>query len=525
MLKEFLLVLLLAAGLRFTAINFDSFWLDEGYQTVVEAYGNNLPDFLKDPGTNFIFKPEKPASTTKVLTNFRKVDPLCPPLFALLVNRWLTIFGGTDFSLRAFPVICSILSIVAIYYLGSLLVGKKAALYASLLQSISPFDIGYAQEARMYSLCTLLAAISGASLLYLCLKQRTIKDVYFGAVYVISTWALINSHYTQLFFWIFTVLLGYTIAFWRKDKKLLYIISTATACVLVISIPWISLFLQATQVHTASFYVSREPSWWWFLWALFIRIPFNWLTFLIGKKVFFFAFPLYITSALIIGPAIIPVIKEAKNIYSKRNQHIQAFLLLLDSPIALLLLWALVPSLMIWILDIIECHRVIEVSRYLIGSMPAVFLLGGCGLEFLSKQNNKKYFYSLTLAHALFCFTNNAYMHLVPQKENWRELARIVEKNCDSTDILFVSPYYNIVCLDRYLDKPMRQIGLANIADATGINSIIEREKTSKSTQIKFWVLAAQQGDTIFGVIPSKYQLIKQYDFPHALHLRQYQTH
>src|SRR5882724_9412701 len=101
MLKALLFVLLLASGLRFTALTFDSFWLDESYQTVVESYGNNLPDLFNSSSKAFIYKPQKPANIKNVLINFRKVDPLCPPLFAVMMNRWLTIFGGSDFSMRA----------------------------------------------------------------------------------------------------------------------------------------------------------------------------------------------------------------------------------------------------------------------------------------------------------------------------------------------------------------------------------------------------------------------------------------
>ena len=279
MLKALFIVLLLAGGLRFAAITFDSLWLDEGYQTIVESYGNDLPDLLNYSGKSFLYKPEKPANLSHVLSNFRKVDPLCPPLFAVLMNRWLTIFGGDDMALRGFSAICSLLSITAIYFFGSLLIGKNAALYAAIFQAISPFDIGYAQEARMYSLCTLLAVLSGGSLLHLCLKQRNIKDLLYAALYIISTWALINTHYTQIFFWLFTILIGSITALIRKDWRLAGIIAGSTLCVIAISAPWIPLFLQATKIHTASFYVARQPSWLWPFWALFIRIPFNWITF------------------------------------------------------------------------------------------------------------------------------------------------------------------------------------------------------------------------------------------------------
>ena len=177
---------------------------------------------------------------------------------------------------------------------------------------------------------------------------------------------------------------------------------------------------------------------------------------------------------------------------------------------------------MIWTLDIIECHRVVEISRYLIGTAPAVYLLAGYGLYSLSLQNKQQYIL-LALCHGIFCLINNAYLHLIPQKENWREVAKLIETNGNSNSVLFVNPYYNIVCLDRYLQKPFRQIGIDNNTGISVIQKTIDHDKEQLPQNTIFWILSAQNGDTIFNTIPGKYKLLQKYDFPHALHLRKYQ--
>ena len=524
MLKAFLLVLLLAGGLRFTALTFDSLWLDESYQTVVESYGNKLPNLLNSSGNTILYKSSHPASVKDVLTNFRKVDPLCPPLFAVLMNRWITIFGGSDISLRAFPALCSLLSVIATFIFGSLLLGKKPGLYAAMIQAISPFDISYAQEARMYSLCTLLAVLSGGSLLYLCLKKYSAKHILFASIYVIATWALINTHYTQIFLWAFTVLLAFAIAISRKNWPLLSIIIVSTLCISVLSIPWANLFLQAAKIRTASFYVARQSTLWWPVWALFIRIPFNWLTFLSGKKVMFWAIPVYATSLALIGRSFFLVISYLKKINTKNTNKIVVSALVLNYPLTLLFLWATIPALMIWTLDVLESHRVVEISRYLISTAPAIFLLAGYGLHSLSLTNSKRYFIPLAICHTLFCLANNAYLHLVPQKENWRQVAHFIEENCHANETIFISNYYNIVCLDRYLQKPFRQIGISPVIGAAVIENKIQNEKNSLNSNPSFWILSAQEGDGIFNTMPAKYTTVQKFDFPHALHLRKYQS-
>src|SRR5277367_3424875 len=129
-----LLIFILAVCLRFTGITFDSLWLDEGYQTVVESYGNPLPDLFNWQADRVLYRFEKPAAPSDVLKHFREVDPLCPPLYALAMNRWLTVFGGTDLALRAFSATVSSLSIVAIWAFGTAILGPPAGAFAALIQ-------------------------------------------------------------------------------------------------------------------------------------------------------------------------------------------------------------------------------------------------------------------------------------------------------------------------------------------------------------------------------------------------------
>ncbi len=496
MTKAFLLVLILAGGLRLASLTFDSLWLDESYQTVVEAYGNGLPGLLNAKNEAFLYKPGQVASCKSVLANFRHVDPLCPPLYAILLNRWLTVCGGSDYALRSFSVLCSLLSIAAIGLFGTLLLGKRPGLYAALLQAISPFDIYYAQEARMYSLATLCAVVCGGSLLYLCTRKKSAMTLFFAVLYIISTWALINTHYTQLPIWAFAVATVFVLAITSKDLMFLGYTLACNVFVLLLSIPWVSLFCQAAALRTAAFYVIRQGSWQWPFWALIVRLPFNWLTFLIGKKLMLWAIPGYLTAGWLIGYFILLVFK-------KKNQSLT---------LLLLVLWSIVPAIMIWLLDVVEMHRVIEIPRYLIGTAPAIFLIAGYAAADMEK---KKYFLPFLIAHTIFCLANNAYMHIVPQRENWQAVARTIEHVRRPDEPLFVSPYYNIVCLDRYLHYPLRQIGAGSACGGGRLENMINNTQA-------FWVLSAQEGDTIFNIIPERYKIAQTYDFMHALHLKEY---
>jgi hypothetical protein len=155
--------------------------------------------------------------------------------------------------------------------------------------------------------------------------------------------------------------------------------------------------------------------------------------------------------------------------------------------------------------------------------MPAIFLIAGYSLY---RMENKRFFLPLLVAHSIFCFANNAYMHIVPQRENWRTVAQTIEQVCGLQNPLFVSPYYNIVCLDRYLHYPLRQIGISPVLGGARLEGIIDsvsnKDKTNGTSGQAFWILTGQEGDTVFDTIPGCYKTVQKYDFPHALHLREY---
>src|SRR5271154_6943474 len=253
-LLALLAIFLLSVALRFTGLTFDSLWLDEGYQTVVESYGNPLPDLFNFSAKPVLYRAAQPAQPRQVLENFRKVDCLCPPLYALLLNRWLTICGGSDFSLRAFSATISSISVFATWACGTCLLGSTTGVLAALVQAISPFDIAYAQEARMYSLVAFLASISGAAFILLLSRQKTWRSSIFGALYVLFTWAMINAHYTGLFIWAFEVGIGFSLALIRRDWLLFAWLALLNFLVVILFLPWLPLFQQASAIRTESFY-------------------------------------------------------------------------------------------------------------------------------------------------------------------------------------------------------------------------------------------------------------------------------
>lgn len=513
-LKPLILLLLLAVGLRLAGITFDSLWLDEGYQSLVDAFGSSLPDFALNPAGVYLFSWGQPQAWPDVLSNFKQVDPLCPPLYALLLNRWMWLFGQSDLSIRLLSLFFSILALLVTFVFARRHFGSKAAVLACLLQAVSPFDIYYAQEARMYSLSMLCSALSALSLSLLLTQRVKLLSLPWAVAYVVSTWALINSHYTGLFVVLFQGLWSSVYCFFRKDGKTYLWLIILWLGVLILWWPWFDIFRHACSIRTESFYVSRQASWIWPIWALLFRIPFNWMSFLIGKKVTVYAALLYGTSALILASGVLALSwNRLRQSFEKSRAWPQPVPTGNRDVLIFLMAWMIVPALMVWFLDVLEGHRVIEISRYVLGTAPAVYLFAGWALAGWWQAG--VWPQRLFWLHVLFSLVNNAYAHLIPQREPWAEMAAKVEQLCPAQELLLVCQYYDIVCLNRYLRFERLQQGISSAATTQYLEEILNGRK-------QFWLITAQEGEGLKEKIPSAFFLERQIDLHHALHLRHY---
>jgi len=131
------LILIFGLVLRLISLN-QSLWLDEATSALVVR--------------NFGF--------SEIITKFSPGD-FHPPLYYLVIRAWSLVFGTGEVALRMPSVIFGVLTIWVVYKIS------KSKL-AALLVATSGLFIYYSQEARMYSLVTLLVSY----LVYLSLKKK-----------------------------------------------------------------------------------------------------------------------------------------------------------------------------------------------------------------------------------------------------------------------------------------------------------------------------------------------------------------
>ncbi len=94
-----------------------------------------------------------------------------PPLYYVLLHEWMLVFGSSAGAVRSLSVVFSILSVLATYGIGHVLLGGRAAILAGIFAALDPASVFFAQEARAYSL---LACLEGTAILALACYARAV---------------------------------------------------------------------------------------------------------------------------------------------------------------------------------------------------------------------------------------------------------------------------------------------------------------------------------------------------------------
>ena len=93
-------------------------------------------------------------------------DPQHPPLYYLAARLWTQLFGTSAAAVRSLSTVFGVIALPCVYWLCLELFGStETALVALALFALSPFYVLYAQEAREYSLWTVVVLLDALLLL------------------------------------------------------------------------------------------------------------------------------------------------------------------------------------------------------------------------------------------------------------------------------------------------------------------------------------------------------------------------
>lgn len=159
----------------------------------LRLYRLDQQDLWGDEGTSY--KTTKVALPELVLSDLS----VHPPFYYLLLNLWTRLAGQSLFVLRFPPLLMGLFTVALIYRLARSLLGEGTGPIAAFVCAISPVQVYYSQETRMYTLVIMEAALLTWFLIRLWEKRTAPCSIPLWSGYFLTALAAIYTHYSTLF--------------------------------------------------------------------------------------------------------------------------------------------------------------------------------------------------------------------------------------------------------------------------------------------------------------------------------------
>jgi hypothetical protein len=321
-------ITLLAAGLRVAHLDRPSLFYDEVIVMQLATQPN-------------------PAA---LLRRLPELDATRAPLHPLLLQGWLALLGPSPLAGRAFSVLCGVLTVLVVERIGRKAFDPPTGLWAALLCAISPMQVRYAQEVRMYALLVLETCLAW-NLLFAFRDSAGLRK---QAAYLACLVALGYTHPLGLFMTA-ALALGYLVDRAASRLRLGPWLAIQSIAALAIA-PWVVQYVD----HPPDIIVGRLP-----------------LKFLIGLPIGFIGGNFLTLAAFV---ALVAYGLMARGGESGRRW-------VLDQPGSsiLMLIWFAVPSLLLYGHSLVSSAPIFGPPRYTLFVGPAYLILVAHGLTKLPR--------------------------------------------------------------------------------------------------------------------------------------------
>lgn len=352
-----------------------------------------------------------------------------PPLYLLFLHFWTRIFSSDVLMARLPSLLFFLLTLPFLYRLLIESANRETAVLGVVLYSFSPFILWYSQEARTYSLITLLATINH---LYFLRFLRS-SDIRFPTAYFLTSLLGIYSHYFFIFFLIsqgiYFFLYLYRHRLQIKPVQLVHFLYVVLG-VIILFTPWL-LYLRSL-----GFAANTQP-----------RLPsptsYNliqiYLNFLVG-----FLPPTAISFIIALWPLLLMILFY---IFTRR---LQVTLKSTDYFVQMTFL----PVFLVYIVSI---FRPIFLPRYLIFVAPSLFVLLSWTLVNFTKKSISLPLLIILIIMSLALNLQNR-SAITPVKENYAAAAAHINSAATAHDIVAISSPFTIYPVEYYYHAPSRII-------------------------------------------------------------------
>lgn len=191
-----------------------------------------------------------------------------PPLYYILLRCWAFVFGSSAVAIRSLSVVFATATLWAAYiFTSTALRSRGAGLLASLLLSVSAWQIQYATEARMYTMGTTLVLLS-SWLLLRAVRQPKQKIMWWFA-YAVSATAFAYTHYYAFFaLSAHALFVSGFVLYHTKGRvgemlqwRLVWYAAFSGIVTAVLMLPWLPTVVQQMQQVQQQYWVPTPDSW------------------------------------------------------------------------------------------------------------------------------------------------------------------------------------------------------------------------------------------------------------------------
>jgi len=280
-LWRILLIVMLLLGVFFRLVYLDGkvFWVDEAFTALrVSGYTETevVQAWAEEPLTTVAALQryqfplgDRPLSGT--IGGLAASEPQLPPLYFVLTRWWVQLWGDSIAVMRSLGAIASLATLPLLALLCRELFPTRVTAYLAVcLMAVSPFQVIYAQEARPYSLWTLLTVAASWALLRALRRRRWGDWVVYG---LMLTLALYTFVYT-----VFVMLAHAAYGLWERrsaplSPPILRPILVSQAAAIVAFLPWLGAIARNWQQGLQLASWQRQP-----LPQRFLALPLAWMT-------------------------------------------------------------------------------------------------------------------------------------------------------------------------------------------------------------------------------------------------------
>ncbi len=449
-----LIVVVLAAALRFYDLKGESYWYDEVIMVRV-AQGD----------------------IWSILEGGR------PPFFIVLAHFWIKLFGTSEVATRSLSALAGVLSIPLIYAVGRQLFDKRVGLISAFLMAISQFQIYYSQDFRYYSLFALMTLFS---FYFYVLLLDTRKILYF-VLYVIASILLFYTHTFGVF--ILFVQNLYLLLKWNNYRTIKFQWILSQIFLLIAILPRFIISIQKVFIGKAgAMSWLPDPG----ILSPLITIQYyigagldypSWKTIFIGIAFFVVGTAAYITWQ---G-------KEKWLSYLRDFSNRKGFSGK-ESELLLVGCWFLLPIILPFVLS--KIFGPMYHNRYMISASPAFYIL----LAFMITKASKVVPEFISLGLIVIVITPGLYeFYVTPVREQWREAAALVEKNGMKNDIIIIAGTLggqNVSNFNWYYRGDLNECNVAYLGHDEELKNALEK---CISGSDRFWLIVREEPFPIKG--------------------------